>query len=243
MLAHPPLLNPMKKFLLPLFLLLSAAAYAALPAAGKRALFVVQLKAVPEIVAADELVKAHLAELGFAVTVADQRDPESAAAGQDVVVISASVSANKLEGKFRHTVAGVVLWESFALPHMGMTGKKEEADFGTKDGKQRYLWMVNAPHPLSAGLPAGLLNVMQKGMPMNWGRPGPGAIIIATLPGELEKCPLFAYEKGATMDGENLAPARRVMVFLDNVTFPNLIAPGVKLFDAAVLWAAGLPRE
>ena len=47
----------------------------------KKALFVVQLKAVPEIVAADELMKAHLAELGFAVTVADQRDPEPAAVG------------------------------------------------------------------------------------------------------------------------------------------------------------------
>ena len=33
------------------------------------------------------------------------------------------------------------------------------------------------------------------------GRPGPGAIVIATFPGELDKSPLFAYEKGATMDG------------------------------------------
>jgi hypothetical protein len=87
---------------------------------------------------------------------------------------------------------------------------------------------VNAPHPLAAGLPAGLVNVVQKGGPMNWGRPGPGAIVIATFPGELDKSPFFAYEKGATMDGENLAPARRVTIFLDNTTFP-------------VLWAAGIP--
>ena len=88
-----------------------------------------------------------------------------------------------------------------------------------------------------------MVNVVQKGGLMNWGRPGPGAIVIATFPGELDKSPLFAYEKGATMDGENLAPARRVMLFLDNTTFPGLNEAGLKLFDAAVLWAAGLNKN
>jgi hypothetical protein len=39
------------------------------------------------------------------------------------------------------------------------------------------------------------------------------------------------------MDYESLAPARRVMFFLDNETFPNLSPAGLKLFDAAVDWA------
>ena len=235
---------PMKTRLLPLlvsFLALAFAAHAATPAAGKKLLFVVQLKAAADIAAADAKVKEHLQALGFAVTTVDQREPAPAAAGSDVILISSSVSGHVVEGKFKTVPVPVVTWEAFVLPHMGMTGKKEDTDFGTKDGKIRYLWMVNAPHPLSAGLPAGLLNVMQKGMPVNWGRPGPGATVIATFPGELDKSPLFAYEKGATMDGENLAPARRVMVFLDNVTFPNLNEAGLKLFDAALLWAVGQP--
>jgi len=74
---------------------------------------------------------------------------------------------------------------------------------------------------------------------MNWAGP-PRRHRHRTFPGELDKSPLFAYEKGATMDGENLAPARRVMVFLDNTTFRPQRA-GLKLFDAAVLWAAGNP--
>jgi len=205
-------------------------------AAGRNVLFVSQAKAAPEIVAADAKVQEHLKALGYTVTFADQREPVNVT-GQDLVVISSGVSAHVLEGKFRAVPVPVVLWEAYVLPHMGLTGKKEDADFGTKEGKNRYLWLVNAPHPLSAGLPAGLLNVVQKGGPMNWGRPGPGAIVIATLPGELEKSPLFAYERGATMDGENLAPARRVMVFLDNTTFPLLNDAGLKLFDAAVSWA------
>ncbi len=209
-------------------------------AAGKTALFVTQLKEAPETAAVDAAVKTHLADLGFSVTEIDQRDPADAANGCDVVVISSGVSGHVVEGKYKHVPVGVVTWEAYVLPHMGLTGKKEDTDFGTRDGKPRYLWLVNAPHPLSAGLPAGLLNVYKKWMPMNWGKPGPGAIVIATFPGELDKSPLFAYEKGATMDGENLAPARRVMVFLDNTTFTNLNEAGLKLFDAAVLWAAGI---
>ena len=172
---------------------------------------------------------------------ADQRDPVTVADGKAIIVISSAVSAHVIEGKYKVVAVPIVTWEAYMLPHVGMTGKKEETDFGTREGKLRYLWLVNAPHPLSAGLPAGLLNVVQKGGPMNWGRPGPGAIVIATLPGELDKSPLFAYEKGATMDGENLAPARRVMIFLDNTTFAGLNEAGLKLFDAAVIWAAGPP--
>ncbi|MBS0662734.1 MAG: hypothetical protein JSR48_05680 [Verrucomicrobia bacterium] len=218
-------------------LLASAGFRSSALAAGHHVLFVSQAKAAPEIVAADAKAQEHLRALGYVVTFADQRDPLNVA-GQDVVVISSGVSAHVVEGKFKSVPVPVVTWEAYILPHMGLTGKKEETDFGTKEGKNRYLWMVNAPQALSAGLPAGLLNVVQKGGPMNWGRPGPGAIVIATLPGELGKSPLFAYERGATMDGENLAPARRVMLFLDNTTFPLLNDAGLKLFDAAVQWAA-----
>jgi len=234
----------MKKFRCTLLLSLLSLAALAVPASGanRTLLFVGQTKAAPDIAAADAQAQAHLAALGFTVTFADQAEPASVADGKDVVVVSSGVSAHVVEGKYKAVPVPLVTWESFMLPHVGMTGKKEEADFGTRDGKNRYLWLVNAPHPLSGGLPAGLLNVVKKGGPMNWGRPGPGAIVIATLPGELEKSPYFAYEKGATMDGENLAPARRVMIFLDNTTFPGLNEAGLKLFDAAVLWAAAQPR-
>jgi hypothetical protein len=211
--------------------------------APRTVLFVSQVKPAPEVAAADVKIQEHLAELGFKVTFADQLDAPAAAEGKDLVFISSGASAQRLEGKYRSVAVPVVVCESYSMPHMGMTGRKQEGDFGTKEEKIRYLWMVNAPHPLSAGFPAGMLNVVKKGGPMNWARPGPGAIVIATFPGELDKSPLFAYEKGATMDGENLAPARRVMLFLDGDTFPNLNEAGLKLFDAAVLWAAGSPRN
>ena len=225
-----------------LILAVLSASVVSLQAAGKSALFVSQIKPAPEVLAADAKIQEHLTALGFTVTFADQYDSPVAAEGKDLVFISSGASAHRLEGKYRAVAVPVVVCEAYTLPHLGMTARKQDADFGTKEGKIRYLWLVNAPHPLSAGLPAGMVNVVKKGAPMNWGRPGPGATIIATFPGELGLSPLFAYEKGATMEGENLAPARRVMLFLDGDTFPNLNEAGLKLFNAAVLWAAAQPQ-
>lgn len=240
-----PALRPSMNF--PRFVLFTLALFAgacAASAAQRTALFVSQVKPpAPEVAAADVKIQEHLTALGFKVTFADQYDAPTAAEGKDLVFISSGVSAHRLEGKYRSVAVPVIVCESYVLPHMGMTARKQEGDFGTKEEKLRYLWMVNAPHPLSAGLPAGMVNVVHKGGPMNWGRPGPGATIIATFPGELDKSPLFAYEKGATMEGENLAPARRVMLFLDGDTFPGLNEAGLKLFDAAVQWAVASPTK
>lgn len=232
------------KTLLRLFLPVLGLAAAALSAATPRsALFVSQLKPAPEVAASDAKIQEHLKELGFQVTFADQHDSPVVAEGKDLVFISSGVSAHRLEGKYRSVTAPVVVCESYSLPHLGMTARKQDENFGTKEGQIRYLWLVNAPHPLAAGLSAGMVNVVKKGCPMNWGQPGPGATVIATFPGELDKSPLFAYEKGATMEGENIAPARRVMLFLDGDAFPNLNEAGLKLFDAAVLWAADGKRN
>jgi hypothetical protein len=226
-----------------LFLALGLAAAVLSAATPRPALFVSQVKPAPEVAASDIKIQEHLTALGFTVTVADQHDSPAAAEGKDLVFISSGLSAHRLEGKYRSVAVPVVVCESYALPHLGMTARKQDENFGTKEGQIRYLWLVNAPHPLAAGLSAGMINVVKKGCPMNWGQPGPGAIVIATFPGELDKSPLFAYEKGATMEGENLAPARRVMLFLDGDTFPNLNEAGLKLFDAAVLWAADGKRN
>ena len=44
---------------------------------------------------------------------------------------------------------------------------------------------------------------------MSRGKPGLGAITIATVYGQPDNAAIFAYEKGVTMDYETLAPARR----------------------------------
>jgi hypothetical protein len=134
-----------------------------------------------------------------------------------------------------------------------MTGNRRDVDFGDAE-EDRFLWPVSAAHPGEDGRTAGVLvKLCQSGSkPLNqpwcermgWGRPGPGSMVTATLPGEPEKAADFAYEKGATMGSDFAAPARRIAVtFLDKEEFDNVNEAGLALLDSAVQWAVGKPCE
>lgn len=186
----------------------------------------------------DRAIQAHLEARGYRVTLGSQYDPVARAQGYDLVVLSSNIRSRDLLGAYRTVPVPVLTWESDLLDDMGMTGRKLGRDFG-KDPAEHFVWLVNAPHPLAASLPAGINTVYAKDAPMNWGKPGLGAAIIATVSGEPDHAVIFGYETGATMDYDTIAPARRTMMFLDNETFGNLTAAGTALFDAAIDWTAG----
>lgn len=213
-------------------------AHAAEPAGHGRKIALVVQTGGPDL-PVDLKIKAHLEARGYAVSLLAQDQPADAALGADLVVMSSTIAAKNVAAGWRALPRPLLTWENDLLDDLAMTGKRHDTDFGEAP-KERYLWLVNAPHPLSAGLPAGVANVYERQAAMSWGKPGLGASIIATLYGQPDKAAIFAYEKGATMDYEALAPARRVMFFLGNDTFANLAAPGRQLFDAAVDWALGL---
>ncbi|MBU9609892.1 hypothetical protein [Burkholderia multivorans] len=206
------------------------------PPAVARVTLLVQLRG-PNL-KTDERIARHLETRGYAVRMLDESATPDAARDADLVVISSTVSSKHVQPGWRTFDKPLVTWENDVLDDLAMTGKRHDTDFG-ETGNERYLWIVNAPHPIAAGLPAGVTNVYGRQAPMSWGKPGLGAITIATVYGQPDKAAIFAYEKGATMDYEALAPARRVMLFLDNDTFANLSPAGVALFDAALDWAAG----
>lgn len=190
----------------------------------------------------DLAVASYLQSLGFKVRQADEHAGLDAVAGQALIVISESVDAIEVGGKYRATPVPLITMENDLLGDLGMSGQKNGRDYGTDDN-QRFIWIVNAPHPLAAGLEAGLQNVLNdEHFKMNWGKPGLGAVTIATLRGEPDKAAIFGYERGATMNGEFLAPARRVSFFVWQDTFEALRPPGLELFRAAVLWAVTPPR-
>lgn len=190
----------------------------------------------------DEKAMAYLRSLGFIVTGADEASAAEGSRNQDLVIISETVDAIDVGAKYRYIGVPLLTFENDLLGELGMTGLKNGRDYGTDD-EQRFLWLVNAPHPLAAGLAAGLQNVLtDEHCKMNWGKPGLGAITIATLRGEPEKAAIFAYEKGATMNGEFLAPARRLSFFLWQDTFEQMRPEGLALFRAAVLWAVTAPE-
>lgn len=183
----------------------------------------------------DELVKKRLDSLGYQVTLADQSEPVSKAKGYDLIIISSTVSCQDFGGAYKDLPIPLLTWENDILDDLRFTGKHKGVDFGEVE-KEHYIYIVNAPHPLAAGLEPGINSVYRKDQPMGWGKPGLGAATIATMPGQPDKAIIFGYEKGATMDYDFIAPARRTMLFLDNTTFPLLKENGLKLFDAAVSW-------
>ncbi|WP_321880778.1 hypothetical protein [Paraburkholderia bannensis] len=205
------------------------------PRAEGTVLMVVQLDG-PNI-AVDRQIAAHLQSRGYTVSLVNQDFDPRGAVGARLVVISSTVSAKDVPPGWRDASVPLLTWENDLLDDLAMSGKRHDVDFGEVE-KERYLWLVNAPHPVSGGLPAGVANVFRKQAPMSWGKPGLGASIIATIYGQPEKAAIFTYEKGATMDYEALAPARRTMFYMDNDSFPNLSAAGLKLFDAAIDWTA-----
>ncbi|HEX7631204.1 MAG TPA: hypothetical protein VF388_03655 [Lacunisphaera sp.] len=189
----------------------------------------------------DDRAIAWLQSLGFTVIKANEATPLPAATDQDLIIVSESVDAVDVDAQYRYLAVPLITCENDLLGEFGMTGLKNGRDYGTDDD-QRFVWLVNAPHPLAAGLAAGIQNVQDdEHCKMNWGKPGLGAVTIATVRGEPEKAAIFCYEKGATMNGEFLAPARRVSFFLWQDGFAHLRPEGLALFRAAVLWAVTPP--
>lgn len=212
-----------------------AAASGAAAQQGRKVLLVVRSEGASLPI--DEKVREHLEQRGYRVTLHSQYGPVDAAKGMDLVLLSSTIRGRDLLGAYRDVAVPLLTWESDLLDDLAMSGKRGGVDYGTVD-KARYVWLVNAPEPMAAGQHAGVVDVYQKQARMNWGKPGLGARTIATIYGEPDKVAIFGYERGATMDYESVAPARRVMFFLDNETFTNLSPAGMQLFDAAVDWAA-----
>ena len=192
----------------------------------------------------DTKIAAYLRTLGFIVTATDEFSPASLAAGQDLILISETVSAVEIGPKYRDVAVPLVTFENDLVGDLGLSADKADRDWGT-DAGLRFIHLVNAPHPLAAGLGAGNQNVLASDhFKMSWGRPvlGSGATVIATLRGEPEKAAIFAYEKGATMASDRAAPARRVMFFLGADAFEQLRPEGLALLRAALLWAVSKPE-
>ncbi|WP_386337218.1 hypothetical protein O4D10_10655 [Xanthomonas citri pv. citri] len=191
----------------------------------------------------DPDVAEHLRKQGYQVTMSEGLEKATDVCQYDLVLLSSTVRSNQFTAErglirtLRDMRVPLLTWENDLLDDLRYTGLQRDTDFGELE-TGHYAWMVRAPHPMSAGIPAGLTTWTEARQPAGWGRPGLGADIIMTWPGEPEKSMLFGYQQGATMNHEFLAPARRVFIGMDNNTFAHTTENGRKLFDAAVRWTA-----
>ena len=218
-------------------------------ARGKKILFVGR-KHTPEGAEADAHIMEHLKAVGFDVTFADQMDPQSMAEGKDLVVISATGSKYKMSNKYRDTNVPVLCLEGLFADTLRLAERNRYVDYGehgeekeSEDPPEAYLDIVNAWHPMAAGFKPGVVQFIKEPDVLKWATPSPDAVVIATLPNDPAQAAIFGYEKGSTMAGDFVAPARRTLFPLDNPAFDFLTENGLKLFDAVVQWTIGSPGD
>jgi hypothetical protein len=218
-------------------------------AKGKKVLFVRRID-TPEGEESDDHIVEHLKDVGFLVTEVDQTNPQGVAEGHDLILISATNSKYKTTNKYRDVKIPVLVLEGLMADTMKMAGRRRYVDYGehgeakeSEDPPEAYLEIVNASHPMAAGLKNGYVKFIKEADVLKWATPAPSATIIATLPNSYHERAIFGYEKGAAMADEFVAPARRTMFPIDNPAFDDLTEQGHALFDAAILWTISTPGK
>ncbi|MFB9266586.1 hypothetical protein ACFFWD_26095 [Bradyrhizobium erythrophlei] len=219
-------------------------------AAAKRVLFVRRLDLPwPENEASDQAHMTWLKSLGVELTVVDQMEPESHAQGKDLVIISASINKYKLGMKYANAAVPVIVLEAKAVDSLHMVSRRRNTDYGVNDHKEslyppeNYVDIARPAHPVAAGFPVGQFKLYKTPGVLAWSRPPAGAQVIATIPNQPEHATLFAYEKGATMANDAVAPARRVLFPMDASRFPDLTEEGLTVYGAVVKWGLSKPQS
>lgn len=215
----------------------------------------------------DALVQQHLQALGLTVRTVDESAREDAARGAGLIVISSTANAHLLGTKYAGIDVPVFTWNTFDYPNLGMTGTQLHRDFGVVDPIQHFadsfsiLYGYGANTTSDISREVGLLPQLFGALylepgSVGWGRPGPGATVIADFKGATNKSAVFTYERDASLQNGHAAPARRVAFYLADGNFHLLTAVhgpaardpntrswaiGLKLFDAAIRWAMSPP--
>jgi hypothetical protein len=199
------------------------------------------------LIPADTLARSRLQARGLTVAVIDELAASpSDAVDRDLIVISSSISSRSAAfdriTPFRGAAVPILCLAVHTCDLLGVTPQ-----LGVQSGEvpdDDSINVTGVGHPLAAGLPAGLVPVMQpksgEHWVLYWMNPHTTATRVASMRNAPSKVAIFGFEKGVALSTEQLAPARRVVFTL----MPNnyngnyqLNATGIALLDAAIAWA------
>ncbi len=174
---------------------------------------------------------------GYGVTLRTFAAVQAADAfGKELVMISATGSASQIGTRLKDVAAPVIVCESAIYDDMGLTTAGDGVKMGNVTS-QSQIQIINAGHPLAAGL-SGLTNVISgSGQMFTWGVPAGDAVTVATLASDSSRSALFAYEKGSLLASGQAAPHRRLGLFLGDATPSKLSTQGRQILAASVEWA------
>ena len=199
-----------------------------------------------ELTLSDTAIVAHLAERGATVTVlgtgdGSTHDPAQVAVSHDLLLLSSSIRTVNTVARYAQTTTPLIFWEPRLLDESGVP----LALRGGTRPKQTEIWIVDADHPITAGLPADQpLRVVYwiDTLSVAYPSTGPGVQVLAKhlLGGDSA---ILVAEVGAELSNGQPAQARTVFLYWHHDTFLRSTGEAVRLFDRAVDWALGLSPD
>jgi hypothetical protein len=203
----------------------------------------------PLTFAGDIAVRQRLLDRGYDVEIARGSDipaDGSTAFGADLIIQSSSLGSGTVEyadpsggptpiSKFKFLTIPAIVWEASSQDAFGF----QELNGSATTADQTQIDIVDSTSPLAAGLPNGLVTVTTDVAAYSQGTPT-GAHILATPATDPSQAVIYYYEKGDRGFNDFVMPARRVFFFFGDNTITIATADGLKLFDAAVDWAANV---
>ena len=198
-----------------------------------------------ELALGDAAVVAHLEARGATVTVlgtadGSAHDPAQVAASHDLLLISSTIQSLDTAERYVQATTPLIFWE----PRRVLEATQLAGWGGTRP-EQTDIQIVDADHPITAGLPPnGRLRVVRRPDTLSvvWPSKGPGVQVLAKhLFGN--DSALLVAEVGAELANGQPAQARTVFLFWHHDTFHLSTGEAIRLFDRAVDWALGLPSN
>lgn len=187
---------------------------------------------------ADQAYMDHLTARGWNVTAIDDdriRDSgQTVIRGYDLIVISSTVYPDRIEARLNSAPEPIIVMELDLYPWFRMTGSNS-GNWGYTTSS-RKLDIVNPNSPLAAGF-NGEVFVSSKAKPMNFGKVGSGAFVIAKAKNSTNQPVIFAYQAGSKLVNGSNASGPRVGFYMSQAHPKFANQDAWALFDAAAAWA------
>ena len=179
----------------------------------------------------DQQAREEWEALGYYTVLYDDDAPDAALTDRsDVILLSSSASSAKLGERFRFTGKPVLVLNSAQLPALGLTGQREEDDWGVAvDGEYIELLGVG-----SAGDAAGSgcsIAVNREAGSYPFGVPALSAEVIAQLVDEPARAVIFAYQPDTELADGTFAQGLRIAWFEQTGRAADRTAIGQRLFE------------
>lgn len=175
-----------------------------------------------------------LDDLGFVVTlVSDTNAVLDDANGFTLVVISETAQSTDIAGAYTDAIVPTICLEGLVWDDMGMAPQGAVTGFDS-------VTIVAVADPLAGGLVGNVDVISGNGSGTFTTTPPVGATLVASAIVNPNAIVEFAFDSGAAMQGGFIAPRRRIGLGLDadqGAGGATILADGVVLFEAAVLWA------